>query len=90
MATKDVRQRPALAMGGKESGNFGVEPFPSSSRPAHPDLSAGTGRKGEMSDGERGVGMPVSHSAGLQPAQASPNHGPQFERELGFSRDGKA
>lgn len=90
MALKDIRQRPSLAMGNDKGGNYGVCAFPGTGASPHPDLSSGVGRKGAMSDGERAVGMPVSHAAGHQPAQAAPDHGPHFERELGFNRDGKA
>ena len=85
-----INQHKRMAMGEKDSGSTDVPAFPSSGRPAHPDLTAGTGAKGHMSDDERGVGAPIQHAPGHQPAQAEPKHGPMFERELGFNRDAKA
>ena len=78
MASGDgMSPRKAMA-GGATGGNFGVENYESEHGPAvsHPDAKAGTGRKGAMADGERGIGASVMHTKGQHPAQAAPNHGP--------------
>lgn len=83
--------RKAMAMGKSDGGSFGVEPgLATSGRRMSPDHTAGTGLKGAMDDGDRGVGHPIHHSPGMQPAQAAPIHGPHFEKEMGFDRGGKA
>ena len=37
---------------------------------------------------ERGIGASIQHAKGHLPAQAAPHHGPHFEAEKGFDRDG--
>lgn len=69
--------RKAMA-GGADSGNFGVESYASQhgASETHPDMTAKTGHKGPMADGERGIGESVMHTKGHLPAQAHPDHGP--------------
>lgn len=84
--------RKAMAMGKTDGGSFGVEKgMPGAGgRKMSPDHMAKTGEMGAMDDGDRGIGMPIQHSKGMQPAQAAPKHGPHHESELGFDRGGKA
>lgn len=82
---------PRKSMAGTgDSGNFGVEKVPGSNGTPHPDVRMGTGMKGPMSDSERGAGPGVMHNSDMHPAQASPRHGPQHEKTLGFNRSSKA
>lgn len=72
--------RKAMGMGkGDGGGNFGVESYEKAHggpSETHPDRVAGTGSKGMMADGDRGIGGAIQHTKGQLPAQASPNHGP--------------
>lgn len=60
-------------------GSFSVSGYPGKNGVAHPDLAAGTGEKGAMGDGERGIGMPVGRGKNSHPAQAHPDHGPAHD-----------
>lgn len=87
---KGMSPRKAMASGMADmSGDkgFGVTGYPGSDSKMHPDHMAGTGEMGAMDDGDRGIGMPISHAKGHQPAQAAPHHGPMHENELGFDRE---
>lgn len=71
--------RKAMASGmGPGATNFGVASFDKGMSKAtnHPDKVAKTGAKGAMNDSSRGIGMPVAHTKGQHPGQASPDHGP--------------
>lgn len=71
------------------SPDFGVKNMGNGSKP-HPDMSMKTAERPAMGDGDRAASMGIQHTKGMHPAQAAPRHGPQFERELGYRRDGKA
>ena len=74
--------------GAGDGGNFGVRSYDDvhGGKP-HPDMTAGTGEKGAMGDGERAIAHPhVPRGKGMLPAQRAPDHGPHFEGELGIDR----
>lgn len=71
--------RKAMAAGkGDGGGDFGVGSYAEQHGTpiTHPDMKAGTGRKGVMDDGDRGIGSSIMHTKGQHPAQAAPDHGP--------------
>ena len=84
---KGMSPRKAMASGGG-GGAFGVSQVPNGGRKSvpHPDVSARTGEKGAMADSDRGIGMPIKHSADHHPAQAAPDHGPGHIKAMGFDR----
>lgn len=91
MYGKSSSPRKQMAMGGAGESLGTPSPYPGSNGRPHPDRMAKTGEQPMgMGDGDRGVGMPIMHAKGHQPAQAAPHHGPMHEKELGFDRDGMA
>lgn len=86
--------RKAMASGmGDGGGNFGVKSFmETNGGMQHPDHKMGTGAKGHMRDGERGIGGAITHTKGMHPAQAAPDHGPTHPSGHGKSHSygGKA
>lgn len=73
-----VSPRKAMAMGHKDSGAGGVEPYSEAlgHMGHHGDHEAHTGMAEPLEDHERGIGHPIHHAKGHHPAQAAPDHGP--------------
>jgi hypothetical protein len=85
--------RKAMGNGKVASGADGVERYSDGrSETMHPDARSDLGRKSEMKDHERGIGDSVTHSKGMMPAQAAPDHGPTHPggHMADWKREGKA
>lgn len=65
--SKGMSPRKALASS-KSPGDFGVMATPRN--PARTDVT------GELPDTTRGIGGAITHTSGMMPAQAAPDHGP--------------
>lgn len=80
--------RKGMASGKIKGGDsFGVRPMAEMSAGPNEDHTNGTGGRGAMADGERGIGPGITHTKGMHPAQAAPSHGPTMDN---WNRDGKA